>query len=137
MKLSLPETVWMATEPVNLRLSFDRLAGYVRQDLGEDLNGPVMVLFYNKRRTHVKLLWHNGRGYCIYYARLDRGTFRLRTVRGERKLLVDVAELERILQGARQTRIEELKREVAEARASREELERELRSKGWLGDRKK
>ena len=36
MVLELPPTIWVATAPINLRLSFDRLAGIVRSELGGD-----------------------------------------------------------------------------------------------------
>ena len=75
--LQLPTTIYVATEPVNLHLSFDRLAGIVRQQFGGDPRGEAMYIFHNRRRTHVKILWHDRRGYCIFYRRLDRGTYRI------------------------------------------------------------
>jgi transposase len=60
-----------------LRLSFDRLAGVVREQLGGDPRGDVLFVFHNKRRTHVKLLWHESSGYRILYTRLDRGRYRI------------------------------------------------------------
>jgi transposase len=70
-------TVYVATAPVDMRLSFDRLAGIVRDQLGAEPREPVLVVFHNRRRTHVKLLWHDGRGTCVLYKRLDRGTYRI------------------------------------------------------------
>lgn len=75
--ISLPAVVYVATEPVSLALSFDRLAGIVREQLGRDPRGECVVVFHNRRRTHVKLLWHDARGYCLLYKRLDRGTYRI------------------------------------------------------------
>ena len=77
MKLELPSEIIIATAPIDLRLSFDRLAGLVRDQLGHDPRGSVLVVFHNRRRTHLKLLWHDGGGYWIGYRRLDRGTFRI------------------------------------------------------------
>lgn len=75
--ISLPLQVFVATTPVDLRLSFDRLAGIVRDQLGREPRGEALFVFHNRRRTHLKLLWHNGRGYALLYTRLDRGTFRV------------------------------------------------------------
>jgi transposase len=75
--IDLPACVYIATEPVNLHLSFDRLAGIVREQLGGDPRGEAIFVFHNRRRTHVKILWHDGRGYWILYKRLDRGTYRI------------------------------------------------------------
>ena len=46
-----PAAIYVATEPVNLHLSFDRLAGVVRQQLGGDPRGEAVYLFHNRRRT--------------------------------------------------------------------------------------
>jgi transposase len=75
--IRLPAAVFVATQPVNLHLSFDRLAGIVRDHLGGDPRGEAVFVFHNRRRTHIKILWHDNRGYWIFYRRLDRGTFRI------------------------------------------------------------
>lgn len=75
--IRLPASIYVATEPVNLHLSFDRLAGIVRQQFGGDPRGEAMYVFHNRRRTHVKVLWHDRGGYCIFFRRLDRGVYRI------------------------------------------------------------
>jgi transposase len=72
-----PMRVLVAAQPVDLRLSFDRLAGLVASQLQADPRSELLVVFHNKRRTHVKLLWHDGTGYCLFFKRLDRGQFRI------------------------------------------------------------
>ncbi len=76
--MRLPATIFVATEPVNMHLSFDRLAGLVRERFGTEPRTDAVFVFLNKRATHVKLLWHDGTGYRILYKRLDgrRGRFR-------------------------------------------------------------
>ena len=75
--IRLPETVYVATAPVNLRLSFDRLGGIVREVLRREPREKAAFVFHNRARTHVKILWHDGRGYVLVYKRLDRGTYRI------------------------------------------------------------
>lgn len=75
--IRLPSRMLLATEPVNLHLSFDRLAGIVREHLGGEPRADTLVVFHNRRRTHLKLLWHDGSGYAIFYKRLDRGRWRI------------------------------------------------------------
>jgi transposase len=75
--IRLPEAVYVAAAPVDLRLSFDRLAGIVRDTLGGDPRGEAVFVFHNRVRTHLKLLWHDRRGYVLIYKRMDRGTFRI------------------------------------------------------------
>ena len=75
--IRLPKTIYIATAPVNLHFSFDRLAGIVRTELGDDPKSDAAFVFYNRRRTHVKILLHQERGYWLLYKRLDRGTYRI------------------------------------------------------------
>lgn len=75
-------TVYVATAPVDMRLSFDRLAGIVRDQLQTEPRGDVLVVFHNRRRTHLKLLWHDGGGYCVLY-KLDTAPGCCRRPRGK------------------------------------------------------
>jgi transposase len=72
-----PSTILAATAPIDLRLSFDRLAGIVREQLGADPRSGTLVVFHNRARTHLKMIWHDGTGYCVLYKRLDRGAYRI------------------------------------------------------------
>lgn len=67
--------VYVATQPVSLRKSFEGLSNEVRHVLAHDpLSGHVFV-FLNRRRNQVKLLvWTRG-GFTIIHKRLERGTF--------------------------------------------------------------
>jgi transposase len=69
--------MFVATEPIDLRLSFDRLAGIVRDRLGAEPRDEAMFIFHNRARTHLKIFWHGRHGYCVLYMRLDRGTYRI------------------------------------------------------------
>lgn len=93
--------VYVATEPVNMHLSFDRLAAIVRDKLGADPRDETLVLFHNRRRVLVKLLWHDKGGYCIFYKRLDRGTYRipLAIPHGATHVEVSRRELQLVLEG--------------------------------------
>lgn len=65
------------SKPCDMRKSFNKLAGIVKNELGRDpLSGEVYV-FFNRTRSFVKLLhWENG-GFVLYYKRLEQGTFTL------------------------------------------------------------
>ena len=64
--LTLPPTVrvFVAVEPVDMRGSFDALAGAVRR-LGLDPVDGHLYLFLNKRRRLAKALWFDGSGWCV------------------------------------------------------------------------
>ena len=71
--LNFPPSVriWLATAPVDLRRSFDRLAAEVREQLLLDpLSGHVFV-FRNKRADRIKLLYWDEDGYIIVYKKQE------------------------------------------------------------------
>lgn len=69
--------IFMATEPVDLRASFYRLATHVRATLDEDPQSGHLYLFIGKGRNLVKILFWDRSGYCIFSKRLARGRFKL------------------------------------------------------------
>ena len=82
--LSLPPTVrvFVAVEPVDMRGSFDALAGAVRR-LGLDPVDGHLYLFLNRRRRLAKALWFDGSGWCLLAKRLENGSFQLPPITGE------------------------------------------------------
>jgi transposase len=73
----LPRAVKLhfATEPSNLRKSFDGLSNEVRQVLALNPMSGHVFIFLNRRRNQVKLIvWTRG-GFTIMHKRLERGTF--------------------------------------------------------------
>jgi transposase len=82
--LSLPPTVrvFVATEPVDMRGSFDALAGATRR-LGLDPVDGHLYLFMNRRRRLTKILWFDGSGWCLLSKRLERGSYQLPALVGD------------------------------------------------------
>jgi transposase len=61
----------------DMRKGFDGLSGLVRDGLCKDpLSGDVFI-FFNKRRSQVKLLVWERDGFSIYHKRLEGGTYEL------------------------------------------------------------
>jgi len=93
--------VYFASQPANLRMSFEGLSNQVREVLRHDpLAGHVFV-FLNRRKTMVKLLVYTRGGYTIVHKRLERGTFAFpdRVVEGVASVAIDVHELAMLLEG--------------------------------------
>lgn len=76
--LSLPPNarVFVALDPIDMRGSFDAIAGRVRGMGSDPLDGALYV-FFNRRRCLVKVLFFDQTGFCIFQKRLERGTFQL------------------------------------------------------------
>jgi len=84
--------VFVGLDPIDLRWSFDRLAGIVTERIGRDARGGAMFVFFGKRREAIKVLFHDGSGLCLFYKRLDRGTFRLPEPRESQGTTVEIDE---------------------------------------------
>jgi len=76
LSLSPAVRVFVAVEPLDMRGSFDALAGAVRR-LGLDPVDGHLYLFLNKRRRLAKALWFDGSGWCLLAKRLEAGSFQL------------------------------------------------------------
>jgi transposase len=72
--------IFMGLDPIDLRWGFDRLAGIVGERIGREARSGALFVFFGKRRDCLKVLFFDGTGLCLFYKRLDRGTFRLPSV---------------------------------------------------------
>jgi transposase len=68
--------VFIVVMPLDMRGSFDAVAGAVRRLALDPTNGHL-YLFLNKRRRIAKALWFDGSGWCILAKRLESGSFQL------------------------------------------------------------
>ena len=54
--------IYVALEPVDMRLSFDRLAGLAKEQTGYDPRGGALFIFFGRRRDALKVLFFDGSG---------------------------------------------------------------------------
>jgi transposase len=94
-------SIYVATSRLDLRRSFDGLAGVVRETLREDPLSGALFMFFNKAADRVKILWWDRTGYCLLYKRLERGTFRvpLGLAPDATSIPIEAAEMAKILEG--------------------------------------
>ena len=76
LSLSSSVRVFVAVDPLDMRGSFDAIAGAVRRLELDPVDGHV-YLFLNRRRRLAKALWFDGSGWCLFSKRLERGSFQL------------------------------------------------------------
>jgi transposase len=93
--------VYIALEPIDMRFSFDRLSGLAKEQVGYDARCGALFVFFGRRRDALKVLFFDGSGMCVFYKRLDKGTFRLpQPPRAtDRHIEVDDMTLEALLDG--------------------------------------
>jgi transposase len=90
--------IWLATQPLDMRRSFDALAEHVRTILAGDPMSGHLFVFRNRSSQRVKILWWDQDGYAIYYKRLERGTFQFPSAAGN-TMAIDSAQLMKLLSG--------------------------------------
>lgn len=91
--------VFLCLAPTDMRKSFDKLAALVKEVVkGDPLGGDIFV-FRNRVEDRMKILFWDRSGFCLFYKRLEKGTFSFPTMPGRDGLEIDHAELLLILEG--------------------------------------
>lgn len=91
--------VFVGLAPVDMRGSFDSLAGAARR-LGLEPTDGHLYLFFNRRRRLCKAVWFDGSGWCLFSKRLERGSFELPQAEpGVTRVTVEPATLAALLEG--------------------------------------
>lgn len=105
-------SIFVASQPVDFRKTFNGLSGEVRNSLEMDpLDGSLFV-FFNRRMDSVKMLLWDGDGFWLFAKKLEAGTFQfpLRCSPDKPSASVGYDELLCILSGIEVTRIRKRKR---------------------------
>ena len=100
--------IFVALEAIDMRWSFDRLAGIAEEQVGYDARSGALFVCFGKRKTALNVLFADATGMVIFYKRLHKSTFRLpeTTTKDTRHVEIEPFELDALLDGI------ELKREV-------------------------
>ena len=67
--------VFLALAPVDGRKSFNGLSALVQETLEQEPTSGYLFVFTNKSRNRLKILFWDGSGLCLFYRRLERGTY--------------------------------------------------------------
>jgi len=100
--LNFPTNVrlYLATEPTDLRRSYDGLSAMVDGTFGKQAMSGDLFIFMNRRANQVRILFWDRDGYVIMMKRLEEGTFRrTKTAQGESIVEIDAGELAMLLEG--------------------------------------
>jgi len=93
--------VFVGVEPIDLRFGFDRLAGLVMERVGRSARSGALFVFRGRRGDAIKVLFFDGSGLCLFYKRLDKGTFRWpeAPANSATSIAIDERQLEVLLDG--------------------------------------
>lgn len=69
--------VYVATQPCDMRKSFDGLHSLVESKLKASAQSGALFVFFNKKATLMKTLYWDGTGLWVLAKRLEKGTFSL------------------------------------------------------------
>jgi len=97
--------IYMALEPVDMRLGYERLGGLVRERMRAEPRSKALFVFVGKRGHTMKVLTWDGTGAIVVHKKLDCGKFELpKAVRiGDQHVIVSDAIFEVIYKGVATT----------------------------------
>jgi transposase len=75
LSLSPATRIWVALEPVDMRLGFNGLSARVQTVLDQEVLTGHLFLFTNKLRNRIRVLYWDGSGLWVCAKRLEKGTF--------------------------------------------------------------
>lgn len=90
--------IFLCAQATDMRRSFDKLAEMTRSVLAQDPLSGHLFVFFNRPRDRVKILFWDRSGFCLYYKRLEEGSFRVPKLDNS-SAQIDAAELALILEG--------------------------------------
>lgn len=69
--------IYVALEPVDMRLGYERLGGLVRERMQTEPRSMALFVFVGKRGHTMKVLTWDGTGSILVHKKLDAGRFEL------------------------------------------------------------
>lgn len=90
--------VYLARDPADMRCSFDGLMGRVMGVLAADPFSGHLFVFRSRRGDRVKILFWDRTGFCLWYKRLEKGTFHVPACEGP-SVRIEATDLALILEG--------------------------------------
>ena len=92
--------IFLCTTPTNMNYSFDSLMGRAQETFDQDPCSGHLFLFLNRSHDRIKILFWDRDGFCIFYKRLELGTFQLLTITNDEEgIELDYSQLVRLLGG--------------------------------------
>lgn len=100
--LTLPPSVriFLYTRPADMRCGFNKLSMLAEAIMGRDPFSGHLFVYFNRRADKCKILFWDRTGFCIWYKRLEQGSFqRIGNTSESTSLEVSMTTLSLILEG--------------------------------------
>ncbi len=113
--LTLPSSVriFIYSESVDMRCGFNRLSMLAESMMQKDPYSGHLFVFFNKYGDKCKILFWDRTGFCLWYKRLEKGTFeKIKSADNNSTFEVDISELSLILEGIDLSRVKRRKRYI-------------------------
>jgi transposase len=92
--------IWWCLGPMDMRRGFDRLAEQAQAVTRQDPQSGHLFVFRSRGGDRLKVLYWDRDGYCLWYKRLEEGTFKLPKVDPAQQVVeLRASELAMILDG--------------------------------------
>jgi len=111
LTLSAGLRVFVCTKAADMRKGFDGLSAMAAEVMSQNPLSGHLFVFRNNRGDRLKVLYWGGDGLCLWYKRLEAGTFELRKGEGGCAEISN-AELMMLIEGISMARVERRKRFV-------------------------
>ena len=91
--------VFLCLAHTDMRKSFDKLAALVTEVMKCDPLSKDLFVFRNRAEDRMKILFWDRSGFCLFYKRLEKGSFSFPKAASADGVEIDHAELLLILEG--------------------------------------
>lgn len=100
MKFDRKTKVFVYSEPIDMRLGFERLSYLIREEMGKNIDIGDLFLFLGKNRRRLKALRFDGSGLILLTKRMEKkkGFMNVKDLEG--RVEINHQELELILHGS-------------------------------------
>lgn len=97
--LSASPKVFLSSQPIDMRKSYQGLGAMVEQVLRQDPFNGYQFVFYNKRWNILKILYWHINGFCIWQKRLEKGRFQNLKMEEDSSIEITAYQLQGLIQG--------------------------------------
>lgn len=91
--------IYLCTTPVDFRKAIGGLSVLVEDELSLNPFDPALFVFINRRKDKIKILYWEKNGFCLWYKRLEKQTFKWPCKFDEATLTLTGEELNWLLDG--------------------------------------